>query len=107
VGRVTTRRQEVDGRLITRQCFHFAGCRQKVRALGELLDVDTDAGAETIQFHLAQRHSQVPWVSTIWRVFKTRGFVTPSRRRPDSPTSANSRSRGVQPAAADAASRAW
>jgi transposase InsO family protein len=42
----------------------------------ELVDAGFDAGAETIQFHLAQRHPRVPSVPTIWRVLRTRGFVT-------------------------------
>jgi transposase InsO family protein len=35
-----------------------------------------DAGAETLHFHLAQRHPRPPSVSTIFRVLKARGFVT-------------------------------
>jgi transposase-like protein len=44
----------------------------------ELLDAGLDAGAETIRVHLARRHRAVPSVSTIWRVLRARGFVTPS-----------------------------
>jgi hypothetical protein len=44
----------------------------------DLLDIGTDAGAETLHHHLQKRyHSAVPSVSTIWRVGKARGFVTP------------------------------
>ncbi len=44
-----------------------------------------DAGAVTIQHHLAQRHDGTPSVSTIWRVLKARGFVTPQpHKRPKS-----------------------
>jgi len=41
----------------------------------ELLDFGADAGAETIRYHLVQRHGVVPSVSTIWRVLRARGFV--------------------------------
>jgi transposase InsO family protein len=51
----------------------------------ELLDDGFDAGAQTIHFHLAQRHSTVPSVSSIWRVLKARGFVSPQpHKRPKS-----------------------
>jgi transposase InsO family protein len=51
----------------------------------ELLDDGLDAGAETIQFHLAERHPDAPSASTIWRVLKARGFVTPQpHKRPKS-----------------------
>jgi transposase len=51
----------------------------------QLLDAGFDAGAETIHFHLQERHRQVPSVSTIWRVLKARGFVTPQpHKRPKS-----------------------
>jgi transposase InsO family protein len=51
----------------------------------ELTDLGVDAGAETIQFHLSRRQAEVPSVSTIWRVLKARGFVTPQpHKRPKS-----------------------
>jgi transposase InsO family protein len=51
----------------------------------QLLDDGLDAGAETIHVHLAQRHKSAPSVSTIWRVLKGRGFVTPQpHKRPKS-----------------------
>ena len=52
----------------------------------ELLDLGVDAGAETIRYHLQKRHPEdVPSVSTIWRVLKARGFVTPQpQKRPKS-----------------------
>jgi transposase InsO family protein len=52
----------------------------------ELADFGTDAGAETIHYHLEQRHGPVvPSVPTIWRVLKARGFVTPQpHKRPKS-----------------------
>ena len=50
----------------------------------ELLDGGFDAGAETIRFHLLQR-GDAPSTSTIWRVLKARGFVTPQpHKRPKS-----------------------
>jgi transposase InsO family protein len=49
----------------------------------QLVDDGFDAGAGTIHFHLAQRHPSVPSVSTIWRVLRNRGFVTPQpHKRP-------------------------
>src|SRR5688572_10040578 len=51
----------------------------------ELTDAGFDAGAATIQSHLARRQDDVPSVSTIWRVLKARGFVTPQpHKRPRS-----------------------
>ena len=51
----------------------------------ELLDAGFDAGAETIWIHLSRRHHTAPSVSTIWRVLKARGFVTPQpHKRPKS-----------------------
>ena len=42
-------------------------------------------GAATIHFHLAQRYAPPPSVSTIYRVLKARGFVTPQpHKRPKS-----------------------
>ena len=49
----------------------------------QLGDFGADAGAETIHYHLSRRHRQVPSVSTIWRVLKARGFVSPQpHKRP-------------------------
>src|SRR5438445_2526422 len=51
----------------------------------ELTDAGFDAGAVTIQSHLARRSEALPSVSTIWRVLKARGFVTPEpHKRPKS-----------------------
>jgi len=51
----------------------------------ELADDGLDAGAETIRYHLAQRHLRAPSTSTIWRVLKARGFVVPQpHKRPKS-----------------------
>jgi len=51
----------------------------------ELTDLGVDAGAATIAYHLGLRHERVPSVSTIWRVLRRRGFVTPQpHKRPRS-----------------------
>jgi transposase InsO family protein len=51
----------------------------------ELTDAGFDAGAVTIHYHLSRRHPEVPSVSTIWRVLRSRGFVTPQpHKRPRS-----------------------
>jgi transposase InsO family protein len=50
-----------------------------------LTDEGLDAGAATIHWHLAHRHQSVPSVSSIWRILKRRGFVTPQpKKRPHS-----------------------
>jgi transposase InsO family protein len=49
----------------------------------ELCDLATDAGAETIAWHLEQRHGSTPSTSTIHRALVRRGFVTPEpKKRP-------------------------
>jgi len=51
----------------------------------ELAELGLDAGAATIHYHLGTRHEAVPSVSTIWRVLRRRGFVTPQpHKRPRS-----------------------
>jgi transposase InsO family protein len=51
----------------------------------ELAEHGFDAGAVTIQHHLAQRHDHAPSVSTVWRVLRSRGFVVPQpHKRPRS-----------------------
>ena len=51
----------------------------------ELVELGVDAGAQTIHYHLGLRHRRVPSVSTIWRVLRRRGFVTPQpHKRPRS-----------------------
>jgi transposase InsO family protein len=51
----------------------------------ELAELGLDAGAQTIHYHLSTRHQAVPSVSTIWRVLRRRGFVTPQpHKRPRS-----------------------
>jgi transposase InsO family protein len=49
----------------------------------ELTDAGFDAGAETIRYHLSEQRRVVPSTSTIWRVLRARGFVTPEpHKRP-------------------------
>jgi transposase InsO family protein len=44
-----------------------------------------DAGAHTIAFHLERRHGTAPAPSTIWRILRDRGFITPQpQKRPKS-----------------------
>lgn len=51
----------------------------------ELLDAGYDAGAQTIHAHLVRHGGAVPSVSTIWRVLRAKGFVTPQpHKRPKS-----------------------
>jgi transposase InsO family protein len=51
----------------------------------ELSDAGFDAGAATIAYHLAREGGPVPSTSTIWRVLKARGFVSPQpHKRPKS-----------------------
>src|SRR5207302_4947971 len=56
-----------------------------VRLRKSLADEGLDAGAVTIHWHLGRGHDTVPSVSSIWRVLKRRGFVTPQpKKRPRS-----------------------
>ena len=49
----------------------------------ELFDGGFDAGAETIRVHLEREGRDLPSVSSIWRVLRRRGFVTPQpQKRP-------------------------
>ena len=51
----------------------------------ELADAGLDAGAATTAYHLERRLGHAPSMSTIWRVLKSRGFVTPQpHKRPKS-----------------------
>jgi transposase InsO family protein len=51
----------------------------------ELAHQGLDAGAATIAYHLGLRHERVPSISTIWRVLRRRGLVTPQpHKRPRS-----------------------
>lgn len=51
----------------------------------KLTEAGFDAGAHTIHYHLSAEIEHVPSVSTIWRVLRRRGFVTPQpHKRPRS-----------------------
>ncbi|MFI5035939.1 MAG: IS481 family transposase [Acidimicrobiales bacterium] len=51
----------------------------------ELLEIGTDAGADTIHTHLAREGLAAPSPSTIQRILTRRGFVTPApKKRPKS-----------------------
>src|SRR5438105_3914550 len=51
----------------------------------QLSEDGLDAGAQTIHWHLARRHPNVPSVSSIMRVLRRRGCVTPQpKKRPKS-----------------------
>lgn len=51
----------------------------------QLAEHGLDAGAATIEAHLRRRHPDAPSVTTIWRVLRRRGFVTPQpHKRPKS-----------------------
>lgn len=51
----------------------------------ELTDQGFDAGAQTIHYHLGLSDPSPPSVSTIWRILKRRGFITPQpHKRPKS-----------------------
>lgn len=56
-----------------------------VRLRKELIEQGYDAGAQTIHYHLQQRHTDPPSVTTVWRVLRRRGFVVPQpHKRPKS-----------------------
>jgi transposase InsO family protein len=56
-----------------------------VRLRKELTELGVDAGAQTIHYHLSRSRTEVPSVSTIWRVLRRRGFVVPEpHKRPRS-----------------------
>jgi transposase InsO family protein len=56
-----------------------------VRLRKELTDQGFDGGAATIQYHLGLSDPSPPSVSTIWRILKRRGFITPQpKKRPKS-----------------------
>ncbi len=51
----------------------------------QLSEEGLDAGAHTIAFHLERRHGKAPAPSTIWRILRDRGFITPQpHKRPKS-----------------------
>jgi len=56
-----------------------------VRLRAKLLRQGFDGGAETIHWHLTHRHVPAPAVSSIWRLLRRRGLVTPQpHKRPRS-----------------------
>ncbi len=51
----------------------------------QLAEEGLDAGAHTIAFHLERRHGGAPAPSTIWRILRDRGLITPQpQKRPKS-----------------------
>ncbi len=51
----------------------------------QLSEEGLDAGAHTIAFHLERRHGRAPAPSTIWRILRDRGFISPQpQKRPKS-----------------------
>jgi transposase InsO family protein len=52
-----------------------------VRLRKELEGQGHDAGAETIAYHLAQTHKDIPSPSTIWRILRREGLVVPQRHK--------------------------
>jgi transposase InsO family protein len=67
-----------------RSCKHETP-REVVEAIvalrRELEAAGHDSGAETIAYHLAQTHKEVPSLSTIWRVLRREGLVSPQRQK--------------------------
>lgn len=58
---------------------------QIVRLRKKLTDGGFDSGAQTIHHHLSLSRDDVPSVTTIWRILRRRGFVTPQpQKRPES-----------------------
>lgn len=60
--------------------------RQEIASLRrELLAQGLDAGAASIAWHLRNKHQRCPALSTIWRILKAQGLVTPQpKKRPRS-----------------------
>lgn len=54
---------------------------QIVRLRKELIELGFDAGAQTIHYHLGDRVDRRPSASTVWRVLKRRGFITPQPQK--------------------------
>lgn len=56
-----------------------------IRLRKQLIDNGFDGGAATIHYHLSQLGEDVPSITTIWRILRRRGFVTPQpQKRPRS-----------------------
>jgi len=67
-----------------RSCSHQtppAVVKRIVELRSELEAQGHDAGAETIAYHLAQAHSNVPSVSSIWRILRREGLVVAQRQK--------------------------
>ncbi|MDZ4179002.1 MAG: IS481 family transposase [Coriobacteriia bacterium] len=77
-------RSRAPGRIPHRTALQVEEAIVRIRA--ELVSAGFDAGAVTIHFHLTEEGCEhVPSVSTIWRVLKRRGFITPQpHKRPRS-----------------------
>jgi transposase InsO family protein len=59
--------------------------REIVELREQLDEQGFDCGPQTIHAHLERRHEDVPSVSTIWRVLKREGFISPQpHKRPRS-----------------------
>ena len=57
--------------------------RAIVKLRSELQSQGHDAGARTIAYHLAQKSDSSPSRSTIWRILKREGLITPQpQKRP-------------------------
>lgn len=70
--------------------------RQEIATLrGELLAQGLDAGAASIAWHLKMKYKRSPAISTIWRILKAQGLVTPQPKK--RPRSAIQRFEAVQP----------
>jgi len=69
-------------------CSHQVGPEAQTTILAlrqELTAAGDDAGAHSIAHHLAGRLEQVPSVTTIWRILKRHGLITPQpHKRPRS-----------------------
>lgn len=78
-----TRRSKAAGRVANKSSAELEDCVVRLRK--ELTDAGFDAGAQTIHYHLSLTDPSPPSVSTIWRILKRRGFVTPQpHKRPKS-----------------------
>lgn len=56
-----------------------------IRLRKQLTDDGFDAGAHTIHYHLGLAGERPPSISTIWRILRRRGFITPTpQKRPRS-----------------------
>src|SRR5437899_4886668 len=71
-----------------RSCAHQVGPKIQrliLKLRQDLVASGHDAGAQTIAHHLARRLKQVPSVTTIWRILRRRGLITPQpHKRPRS-----------------------